>query len=378
MKQWIQLPQAEGGYSKQAHADLPEGTYEREMGQEGFFGPCTHLHHCHAPTGWSEFEGPLKPRAFDLIKLSNPQSSPWQASLLLHNPATKIRWWCIEKSMEHLARNADGDDLLFIHKGNADLFCDYGHLAIAEGDYVLLPRGTQWRLEIHSSIQALLVEATNGHYKLPEKGLLGPQAIFDPAALETPAINEKFKDQYSSAQEWQVIVKRRDQLTTITFPYNPLDAIGWHGTLFPVKLNWRDIRPIMSHRYHLPPSAHTTFVADRFVVCTFCPRPIESDPGALKIPFFHSNDDFDEVLFYHQGKFFSRDNIHPGMMTLHPSGFIHGPHPGAFKVGQNALLKETHEVAVMIDTRDALEIAGQAHAVEDIDYVHSWKGITKP
>lgn len=378
MKQWIQLPQVEGVYSKQAHADLPQGTYEREMGQEGFFGPCTHLHHQYAPTGWTHFEGTLQPRAFDLSKLGPGQPSPWQATLLLHNQATKIRWWYITKSMDHLVRNADGDELLFIHNGCADLFCDYGHLAISEGDYLLLPRGTQWRLEINNPIQALLIEATNGHYKFPEKGLVGPQAIFDPTACEKPAINEQFKNQYFSNQEWRVIVKRRDQLTTITFPYNPLDTIGWHGTLFPLKLNWRDIRPLMSHRYHLPPSAHTTFVADRFVICTFCPRPIESDPGALKVPFFHSNDDFDEVLFYHQGEFFSRDNIYPGMMTFHPSGFIHGPHPGAFKVGKEARLKETHEVAVMIDTRDALEIADLVSGIEDINYVHSWKGITKP
>ena len=105
-------------------------------------------------------------------------------------------------------------------------------------------------------------------------------------------------------------------------PFNPLDAIGWHGDLSVVRINVRDIRPLMSHRYHLPPSAHTTFVADRFVVCTFVPRPFETDPGAIKVPFFHNNDDYDEVIFYHAGDFFSRDNIHPGMVTLHP-GRLH-------------------------------------------------------
>ena len=106
----------------------------------------------------------------------------------------------------------------------------------------------------------------------------------------------------------------------MTFPFNPLDAIGWHGDLSVVRINWRDIRPLMSHRAHLPPSAHTTFVAGRFVVCTFVPRPFESDPEALRLPFFHNNDDFDEIIFYHKGSFFSRDNIHPGMMTVHPVG----------------------------------------------------------
>ena len=112
----------------------------------------------------------------------------------------------------------------------------------------------------------------------------------------------------------------------------------------------------------------------RFVVCTFCPRPIETDPGALKVPFFHSNDDYDEVIFYHRGQFFSRDNIHPGMITLHPSGIPHGPHPKAFETGAKAARKETDEVAVMIDTRDALDVAPAAESVEWAGYVDSWKG----
>jgi homogentisate 1,2-dioxygenase len=168
------------------------------------------------------------------------------------------------------------------------------------------------------------------------------------------------------------VVKRRTELSTITYPFNPLDAVGWHGTLMPVRVNWRDIRPLMSHRYHVPPSAHTTFLTDRFVVCTFCPRPLESDPGALRVPFFHNNDDYDEMIFYHRGQFFSRDNIHPGMMTLHPSGITHGPHPKAFSAGQTHSRQETDEVAVMIDARDALEVADLPEGVEWAGYVDSW------
>jgi homogentisate 1,2-dioxygenase len=141
-----------------------------------------------------------------------------------------------------------------------------------------------------------------------------------------------------------------------------------------VRINWRAIRPLMSHRYHLPPSAHTTFVAGRFVVCTFVPRPFESDPGALKVPFFHNNDDFDELIFYHAGEFFSRDNIHPGMITLHPCGFTHGPHPKALKNMLKQAAPGTNEVAVMLDTRDALEVGEDAAAIERPEYVESWKG----
>ena len=174
-----------------------------------------------------------------------------------------------------------------------------------------------------------------------------------------------------------MLVKRDGALSRITYPFNPLDAVGWHGTLAPVRLNWRDIRPLMSHRYHLPPSAHTTFVGPRFVVCTFVPRPLESDPGALKVPFFHSNDDFDEVIFYHRGTFFSRDNIHPGMMTYHPGGFTHGPHPKALKAGLAGAKKDTDDVAVMLDARDPLSVDAAAAAVEWTGYVDSWREAAK-
>jgi homogentisate 1,2-dioxygenase len=372
MKRWISFPKAEGHHSRQAHADLPEGTYEREMGKEGFFGPSAHFHHVHPPTAWASFEGDLQPRAYDLNKLPTPGVSPWQAPLFLHNADTKLRWWRSESAMDHLVRNSDGDELLFVHGGAGDLFCDWGHLTYRDGDYIVLPRGAMWRIAPAEPTTLLLVECTEGSYQLPEKGLVGQHAIFDPAVLETPRIDDAFRAQQGEV-ETRVLVKRRGSISTITYPFNPLDAIGWHGDMAPVKLNWRDIRPLMSHRYHLPPSAHTTFVAKNFVVCTFCPRPIESDPGALKVPFFHNNDDYDEIIFYHRGQFFSRDNIHPGMVTLHPCGFTHGPHPKAFDIGARSARKETDEVAVMIDTRFPVEAASLPDGVEWLGYVDSWK-----
>jgi homogentisate 1,2-dioxygenase len=274
--------------------------------------------------------------------------------------------------MDYLVRNADGDDLLFIHEGSAELYCDYGHLTLRDGDYVVIPRSTMWRLVPNEPLFVLMIEATNDSYQLPEKGLVGNHAIFDAAMLDTPKIDEAFKAQYSES-ETKVQIKRHNKVSTVTFPFNPLDAIGWHGDLSVMRINWRDIRPLMSHRYHLPPSAHTTFVAQRFVVCTFVPRPIESDPGALKVPFYHNNDDYDEVLFYHAGDFFSRDNIERGMVTFHPAGFTHGPHPKAFQAGREYRKKFTDEVAVMLDTRDALEVGPAAETTENPDYVNSWK-----
>lgn len=373
MKKWINLPQSQGEFSQQAHCDLPEGTYERELGREGFFGPSTHMYHKNYPMGWSAWEGPLKPRLFNLNAVAADESCPFSARFILSNSHMKLRWWECTSSMNHLVRNADGDELLFIHEGEGDLYCDYGRLTLEKGDYIVLPRGTMWRISVLSSLKILMIEATNDAYKLPEKGMLGEHAFFDPGVLKIPQIDKKFKEFQGRDDSFDVIIKKRDALSTVTFPHVPLDAVGWKGTLYPVKLNVRDIRPIMSHRYHIAPSVHTTFLASRFVVCTFAPRPIESDPGALKVPFFHNNDDYDEIIFYHAGNFFSRDNIDAGMLTLHPSGFTHGPHPKAYETAKTHSRKETDEYAVMIDTRDPVDICCDVEGAEVRDYVNSWK-----
>ena len=370
---WIPVRGGQGQHSRQAHADMPDGTYEREISKEGFFGPAAFLHHRRPPTGWASFEGPQRPRPFDLNGLNQAHGSPWAAPRVLHNNAVDMRFWKLAEAMPALARNADGDQLLFVHAGAGDLFCDYGRIAYEAGDYIVLPRGTMWRLRPSAPTAVLMIEATNSHYTLPDKGLLGGHAVFDPAVLDTPAMDEAFRAHQAEEGMFPVEIKKRGQVSVATYPYNPLDAVGWHGDLAPVRLNVRDIRPVASHRYHLPPSAHTTFLSDRFVVCTFAPRPFETDPGALKVPFFHNNDDFDEVLFYHAGDFFSRDNIDAGMMTFHPSGFTHGPHPKALKNMLVQTKPATDEYAVMIDTRDPLEIGEGAAAVENAAYVDSWK-----
>ena len=184
MKNWIQFPIVEGTASRQAHCDMPAGTYEQEMGREGFFGPASQLHHRHAPTGWVKWEGPLRPRAFDLNTATAVSGSPWDARLVLFNAATKIRIWKTEGKMPALARNADGDDLLFFHTGSGHFYCDFGHMPFRDGDYILVPRGVQWRLECDEPAMVLMVEATGDSYKLPGKGLVGTHAIFDPAILE--------------------------------------------------------------------------------------------------------------------------------------------------------------------------------------------------
>ncbi len=368
---YVSFPLVEGRASRQAHCDLPDGTFERELGKEGFFGPATHMYHTHPPTGWTDWKGPLRPRAFDLNELPAPGTSPWDAGTVLHNSSTAMRYWAFDGKMDHLVRNGDGDELLFVHRGAGSLYCDYGHLPFSQGDYIVLPRSTMWRIECTQPVLMLLIESTNGSIKTPDRGMVGRHAVYDEAMLITPKIDDPFRDQQDE-KEWQVVIKRGGELSVVTYPFNPLDAVGWHGDLAPVRLNVKDIRPLMSHRYHLPPSAHTTWVGNRFVICTFVPRPFEGDPGALKVPFFHNNDDFDEVIFYHDGDFFSRDNIHPGMVTWHPCGFTHGPHPKALQLMYEQKKEATDEYAVMLDTRDALHMGDAAAGIEFTDYAKSW------
>ncbi|NLH82086.1 MAG: homogentisate 1,2-dioxygenase [Phyllobacteriaceae bacterium] len=365
------LPRHEGTASRQAHCDLPEGSYEREIGRDGFFGPATQMYHRRPPTGWTTWEGLLRPRAFDLAALAAP-GAVWAAPTILSNAGIDLRLWRFSGRMDHLVRNGDGDELMFVHEGAGHLFCDYGHLEIRAGDYVLLPRSTMWRIETTAPITALLIEATNGTYRTPDRGLVGRHALYDQGVLDVPTIDEAFRDQQDE-RTWRVEIKRRGRISTVTYPYNPLDAVGWQGDLCPLRLNMADIRPLVSHRFHLPPSAHTTFVAERFVVCSFVPRPFETDPAAIKVPFFHNNDDYDEVIFYHAGDFFSRDGIHPGMVTFHPCGFTHGPHPGALSRIFEQPKPMTDEYAVMIDTRDALEIGPAVQACERPEYAASWR-----
>jgi homogentisate 1,2-dioxygenase len=169
----------------------------------------------------------------------------------------------------------------------------------------------------------------------------------------------------------EIIVKHTDEFTHIRYDANIFDVQGWKGDLFPFTLHMDHIMPIMSHRVHLPPSVHTTFVARGFVICSFLPRPLEEDKDALRVPFYHQNIDYDEVLFYHAGDFFSRQNLHAGMMSFHPAGFPHGPHPKAME--KVKAKTHTDEYAVMIDSRWPLNRDVSLDHVEVHDYWKSWQ-----
>lgn len=364
---------SQGIFSRQAHRDFPEGTFEREIGREGFAGPATHVYHPKPPTSWESISGPLRPRAFDLAATKN-YTHPFSVPVLLESAHLEVLYWSLEVSMQTLVKNADGDMLLFVHSGSPSFYSDYGYLDLRKGDYVVVPRGTMWRVETSEHTTILIINTQQQRFQMPDRGLLGRHALWDPSVLDVPQLNEQFHSQREGT--WRVLVRRNKELSEIVYPHNPLDAIGWKGDSVPVRLNVSDLLPVNSHRYHLPPSAHATFECDIALISTFTPRPFETDEAALKVPFFHSNEDIDEVLFYHDGDFFSRDNIRPGCLTLHPSGIVHGPHPKALEGMFEQKESHTEEIAVMIDSKESFSVRDdqpEVRELEDESYADSWK-----
>jgi homogentisate 1,2-dioxygenase len=365
-------PLNKGITTRQAHVGLPEGTFEDEHGRDGFFGPVSHLYRTHAPTGWTRIEGPLKPRAFYCQNNAISRDSDAIAARvpLLHNSDVAVHFSRPGQPMTFFFRNADADEVYFIHQGNGRLETDFGPLAFETGDYIVIPRGTTYRILPESADNAFLLIESFSRIKQPERGILGQHALYDPAIIDTPA-PEPVSDSHNNGEEWEVRVKRLNAFTSIYYPFNPMDVVGWKGDLSVWRLNIRNFRPVNSHRAHLAPSVHTTLLGTGFVVCSFVPRPLESDPDAVRVPFYHRNIDYDEVLFYHDGDFFSRDGIDAGMMTLHPQGIHHGPHPKA--VAASRKKDATDEYAVMLDTRRPLMVSQQAEDLEWKDYYRSWQ-----
>lgn len=374
----MEIPWVRGRVAQQAHVGVPEGTVEEEYARNGFSGRYAHLYRREPPVGWTRIEGPLRPRAFDLRRLECVAGGDYLAARvsILENRDVRIHSALLSEPCPYFFRNADGDELLFIHEGAGRIETDFGPLSYERGDYLVIPRGTVYRLA-PSAPTWLLVTEFFSELRVPERGMLGQHALFDPAVLRVPAPGEPSGARPDERGEYELRVLRGGEVTRVYYPFCPVETVGWKGTLSVLQLNVRDIRPVLSDRYHLPPSAHTTFVARDAVVCTFVPRPLENgDPRAMKVPFYHSNIDFDEVIFYHRGRFFSREGIVPGMLTLHPQGIHHGPQPEA--APRAAQAERTEEVAVMIDTRSPLRVCAPAEGAELRDYWKSWQRPAAP
>lgn len=370
------FPLSKGKVTPQAHVGIPAGTFEEEHARKGFFGKTSHLYRTHRPTDWTRIEGPLRPHAYALSEIAPTDAadaSKGEPVTVLFNDDVALKVSRLSEPMPHYFRNADGDDVYFVHRGEGVLETDFGPLDFERGDYLVIPRGTTYRLVPRTTDNFFLIIESKSEIDIPDRGPLGPNAVFDPGVLVTPEPAPILEEAAGAhdGREWEVRIKRLGEYTSVWYSFNPMDVVGWKGDLTAYKLNVRDIRPIMSHRYHLPPSVHTTFLGGNFVICTFVPRPFESEPEAMRVPFYHRNIDYDEVLFYHDGDFFSRQHIKPGMLTLHPQGIHHGPHPKA--ADKVASLEATDEIAVMLDTRYPLKATSAAEGVEWADYVNSWK-----
>ena len=358
-----------GKVPDQAHVGIPQGLYEEEHGRDGFTGPVSHLYRAHPPTGWVKIEGPLKPRAFDCAKLSPSTGSTSKSVLAMESQDVKLIASSLEKTTLHFVRNADGDEVHFVHEGRGSFETDYGCLSYEPGDYVVIPKGTTYRIHVDAGPSRLLLIETRESVTVPDRGPLGQHALFDKGVLVAPELG-LIAPSEAEGQNWEVYIKRQGTTTRVVYPFYPMDVVGWKGDLWVAKLNVRDFRPVMSPRYHLPPSVHVTFRAGGCLISTFAPRPLESDPDALRVPFYHRNTDYDEVLFYHQGEFFSRAGIRPGMLTLHPQGIHHGPQPQAVQASREKT--HTSEVAVMVESKTPFTVGPEIETVEIEDYALSW------
>jgi homogentisate 1,2-dioxygenase len=368
--QWIR-----GNASRQAHVDVPTGLVEEEHGREGFTGAASHLARIHPPTAWVAIDGTLRPVALDPNRRLRSDGLDALPTHLLANAEVAIGWWCRPPGVpEWFLRNADGDVCYFVHAGTGVLETEYGPLPFEPGDFLVVPRGTTHRLVAQSLSRLLTVEALESGFHLPDRGLLGRHALFDPAIIEVPEPEPR-----DEPGEFAVRILRHGAVTTLVYPFHPFDVLGWKGDLAPFRLHARDFRPVVSPRYHLPPSAHTVLRAPGFVVALFAPRPIESDPTALRVPFFHRNIDYDEVIFYHRGEFFSRAGIEEGMLTLHPAGIHHGPQPQAIARSEaRGPGGFADEFAVNVDARHSLTLTPAAQATIVEGYERSWNPSAAP
>jgi homogentisate 1,2-dioxygenase len=360
------FPLIKGRVTRQAHVALPAGTYEEEHARRGFAGRASHLFRLHPPTAWTRVEGPLRPRllrAQDLpADAANGAGTP---TVLLRNADVTVGVIRQSAATAHFVRNADGDEVHFVHHGRGTCESDYGPLAYEAGDYLWLPRGTTYRL-LPDTPTFLLVLESRHELQWPERGPLGQHAVIDPAMVETP----EPKAVESAGGEFELRVKRHRAWTSFFYDFHPLDVVGWKGDLAPVRFNVRDLRPVVSLRAQLPPTVHATLVGRGLGIFTFVPRPFPAEPGVLRVPFYHRNIDNDEVIFYHAGEFMSRRGVEAGSLTLHPQGIDHGPHPRAVEAAAQAA--SSSEVAILIETEESLAVTAEGDAVEDPQYATTW------
>ncbi|MEY3343305.1 MAG: Homogentisate 1,2-dioxygenase [Bacteroidota bacterium] len=270
----------------------------------------------------------------------------------------------------YFLKNADADEMIFVHEGSGTLHSLYGSIDFSYGDYVIIPRGTIFQLHFNDSNNRLLIVESFSPIEVPKRyrneyGQLEEHAPFCERDFRKP---QNLKT-YDEKGDFKVLIKKQGIVYTYIYGTHPFDAIGWDGYNYPWAFSIHDFEPITG-RVHQPPPVHQTFEAHNFVVCSFVPRLYDYHPLSIPAPYNHSNIDSDEVLYYVDGDFMSRTNVKRGQITLHPGGIPHGPHPGTVEKSIGA--KETKELAVMIDTFKPLWLTEEALAISDDSYYKSW------
>jgi homogentisate 1,2-dioxygenase len=275
------------------------------------------------------------------------------------------------KSMtDYFFKNSAAHEMIFVHKGSGTLKTMYGQIKFAYGDHLIVPRGIIYQMEFDSEDNRLFILESFTPLRFPKRymnkvGQLLEHSPFCERDIRKPE-NLETIDQKGN---FLIKIKRDDMIWGYHYQTHPFDVVGWDGYLYPYAFSIHDFEPITG-RVHQPPPVHQTFETPTFVVCAFVPRLYDYHPESIPAPYNHSNVDSDEVLYYVDGEFMSRKHVEHGMITLHPTGIVHGPHPGAVQksIGQ----KETLELAVMVDTFRPLKITEDALKIEDKDYYRSW------
>ena len=365
--------------SRQPNGNL----YQEELvGTQGFSGLSSLVYHLYAPTCVKQKGKPysVKPeiavenglnamsfKGFDIKPVEDYMES---RKTLFVNSAMHIGLAAPMKPTEYFYKNADADELLFIHKGSGTLKTMYGSLPFQYGDYVVIPRGTVYQIDFNTTDNLLLFVESFDPIFTPKRyrnefGQLLEHSPFCERDIKRPMSLETFDEK----GEFDIFIKKKGMIFPYVYTNHPFDVAGWDGYHYPYTFSIFNFEPITG-RIHMPPPVHQTFESRNFVICSFVPRLFDYHPLAIPAPYHHSNIDSDEILYYVDGDFMSRNNIQAGQFTLHPGGIPHGPHPGAIErsIGQ----KETKELAVMIDPVMPVMITEEALKIEVDGYYKSW------
>lgn len=275
-----------------------------------------------------------------------------------------------ESMKDYFYKNADADELIFVHRGSGVLHTMYGNLEFSYGDYLVIPRGTIYQIEFGNEDNRLFIVESFSPIRFPQRYLSKYGQLLE----HSPYCERDIRPPgdlmtVDEAGDFLIKTRKKGSIYGIHYGRHPFDIVGWDGCCYPFAFSIHDFEPITG-RVHQPPPVHQTFEGHNYVICSFCPRLFDYHPQSIPAPYNHSNIDSDELIYYVDGDFMSRKNVTKGMITLHPGGIPHGPHPGAVQKSIGA--KETNELAVMVDTFHPLQLTNEALAIENPDYVMSW------